>query len=384
MARLADKYELGARIGCGGMAEVFEGELQGVAGFRRPVAIKRVHPTYSADPAFAARFVREAVLSAQLDHPNIVSVLDFDRDELGRLFLVMELVRGADLRHLVRTGRLPVPVAVHIAAEILRGLRHAHELSVGGRGGVLHRDISPHNVLLSWDGAVKLSDFGIAKAMDDLGASFSGRVKGKLAYMSPEQACGRRLDARSDLFAVGVVLHELLTGRSLFRSGPVAEVLARLMSQPIPVPSASAPEVPAALDAVVLRLLARDPDERYASACGALEALRACGALPVGGADALAGMLRERFGPGGRELAASRQAPADAAEAPATTAATSPTVPGLPGRARREAQTLTQSVELATTRLGGFSRTARPAPRRTRRSRALTSLLAAAFTRVGR
>jgi serine/threonine protein kinase len=386
MARLLEKYELGARIGCGGMAEVFEGEVHGVGGFRRSVAIKRVHPTFSADPVFAERFVKEAVLSAQLDHPNIVSVIDFDRDDSGRLFLVMERVHGPDLRQLLRTGRLPVAVAAHIAAEILRGLRHAHEQGTGGRGGVLHRDISPHNVLLSWNGEVKVSDFGIAKAMDGRGASFSGRVKGKLSYMSPEQARGLRLDARSDLFAVGVVLHELLTGRSLFRSGPVAEVLACLMSQPIPKPSSSAPMVPAPVDAVVLRLLARDREARYASADAALEALSASGALAADGADAVATTLRDRFGPNpevGRETPPTRAFSESQPSSAPTRGATEPTTPGR-RRPARASRTLTPTAEPAATRLGGWSRPRLGAPKRTRRSRALTSILAAALTRVGK
>ena len=236
------KYEIGARLGGGGMAEVFRASVRGAAGFSRPVAIKRIHPEVSSDERFADMFVNEAKLTSLLHHPNVVSVLDFDRDDEGRLFLVMEMVEGVDLRQLQRSGPIPRAVAVHVVAEALRGLGYAHELTDGGRPlGIVHRDVSPHNVLLSWDGAVKVSDFGIAKAFAATGVTESGLIKGKLSYMSPEQAHALRLDARSDLFAAGVILHELLTGRPLFGGGAAADVFARLLVRPIPSPRERAP-----------------------------------------------------------------------------------------------------------------------------------------------
>src|SRR5258706_2911999 len=212
------KYRLDTRLGGGGMAEVFLGSTVGAEGFSRRVAIKRVLPGFSDNPTFAQMFIAEAQISAQLQHPNIVSVLDFDRDAESRLFLVMELVEGRDLDALVSTGLLPYPLVIFVIGEVLRGLGHAHDLpvSAGAVRGIVHRDVSPHNVLLCSQGAIKVSDFGIAKARAASAATASVLIKGKPAYMSPEQANGESLDGRSVLFAVGVMLWEMLVGRRLF------------------------------------------------------------------------------------------------------------------------------------------------------------------------
>jgi serine/threonine-protein kinase len=166
MTALNGKYILDKRLGGGGMAEVFLARTVGAEGFSRRVAIKRVLPGYSENPQFAKMFVAEAQLSSRLQHPNVVSVADFDRDAEGRLFLVMELVEGVDLDGLNATGMLSFPLIIHVIGEVLRGLGYAHDLPPAGDGvrGLIHRDVSPHNVLLSWEGAVKVSDFGIAKA----------------------------------------------------------------------------------------------------------------------------------------------------------------------------------------------------------------------------
>ena len=317
LAGATEKYRLGERIGGGGMAEVFEATLVGVAGFERPVAVKRMLPALSSDATFGAMFVNEARIASLLHHANIVTVLDFDRDGEGRFFLVMELIRGMDLRQLADSGVLPVDVAVHIACEMLRGLDYAHELEhEGKRLGIVHRDISPHNVMISWDGQVKLVDFGIAKAVAATGVSRSGTLKGKLAYMSPEQAGAVELDGRSDVFAVGVVVHELLTGERLFRGSTEPEVLARVLTQPIPRPGDRRAGVPPAVDAAVMEMLERDRDRRVASAHDALEALLST-ANARGGLE-LERLLSERFpdrarkrrsataasgGPSGRPLA---------------------------------------------------------------------------------
>jgi eukaryotic-like serine/threonine-protein kinase len=297
MASLRDRYQLGPRIGGGGMAEVFEAALVGAEGFTRPVAVKRMLPALSADARFGGLFVNEARLAALLHHPNIASVLDFDRDDDGRYFLVMELIRGVDLRRLTATGRVPLEVALHVAVEILRGLAHAHELDDGGQVlGVLHRDVSPHNVMLSWDGAVKLVDFGIARAAasNEEWRRTTG-LRGKVAYMSPEQARGEALDHRSDQFAAGIITHELLTGRRVFEGATDPEILARLMTQPIPRPRVVAPDVPPAADAVVMRMLERDRDSRYSTTAEALDAILACPAVSARGGLALRAVLRERF-----------------------------------------------------------------------------------------
>ena len=294
LAGATEKYRLGERIGGGGMAEVFEATLVGVAGFERPVAVKRMLPALSSDPTFGAMFVNEARIASLLHHANIVTVLDFDRDGDGRFFLVMELIRGMDLRQLVDSGLLPVEVSVHITCEMLRGLDYAHELEHDGkRLGIVHRDISPHNVMISWDGQVKLVDFGIAKAVAATGVSRSGTLKGMLAYMSPEQAGALELDGRSDVFAVGVVLHELLTGERLFRGSTEPEVLARVLTQPIPRPGERRAGVPPAFDAAGMSMLERDRDRRAASAHHALEALLET-ASARGGLE-LERLLGERF-----------------------------------------------------------------------------------------
>src|SRR5688572_16208050 len=256
------------------MAEVYRSTLVGAEGFSRTVAVKRILGSYSADPTFAEMFVNEANIASLLSHPNIVSVLDFDRDDSGQLFLVMELIEGWDLKRLTDRGRLPVPIVAFVVAEVLRALAFAHSLEKDGRTlSIVHRDISPHNVLVSWDGAVKLSDFGIAKAAEATRVTQSGLIKGKVSYMSPEQAEGGRLDGRSDLFAAGILLHELLTGQRLFGGAPDRVVLNRILIAPIEPPSKTSPEVPRALDDVCMKLLARDLNERYQRAEEAIEDL---------------------------------------------------------------------------------------------------------------
>src|SRR5882724_7283419 len=179
---------------------------------------------HSDNPQFADMFTREAQLCSELQHPNIVSTLDFDRDAEDRLFLVMELVDGIDLQGLLATGPLPFSVVIHVTMEILRGLDYAHELplKIDTARGIVHRDISPNNVLLSWEGAVKIADFGIAKARAATSATASTVIKGKPMYMSPEQIQGKPLDGRSDLFAVGAMMFEMLCLEPLF-GGEVVE-----------------------------------------------------------------------------------------------------------------------------------------------------------------
>ncbi len=296
MTRLSDKYRLGARIGGGGMAEVFEGVALGAEGFERSVAIKRMLPTLSQDVAFGEMFINEARLAALLNHPNIASVIDFDRDEDGSYFLVMELIQGMDLRKLLGTGLLPCAVSAAICADVLRGLAYAHSLEHGGRHlGLVHRDVSPHNVMVTWDGSSKVVDFGIAKAVAATGASRSGSLKGKIGYMSPEQAHGLDLDGRSDVFAVGVMFHEMLTGQRLFCGATEPEVLARVLSQPIAPPSQVRPGVPADLEVVAVRMLERDRERRYPSADHALEALLGCPSMSARAQIDLAAILRDRF-----------------------------------------------------------------------------------------
>jgi len=297
MHGLTGKYRLDTRLGGGGMAEVFIGSTVGAEGFSRKVAIKRILPGFSDNPAFAQMFVAEAQISSQLQHPNIVSVLDFDRDPDGRLFLVMELVEGKDLDDLVSTGMLPIAVVIHVIAEVLRGLGYAHNLptSESTMRGLVHRDVSPHNVLVSWEGAVKVSDFGIAKARAASSATASMFIKGKPQYMSPEQANGQPLDGRADLFAVGVMLWEMLTGQRLFVGSTTQEVLARMLFSPIAWPRQIRPEVPIDLERIAMRLLERNLAARYPAAEDVVEDLLACKDAPRGGRDELIAVMVDRF-----------------------------------------------------------------------------------------
>lgn len=291
------KYVLERRLGGGGMAEVFLGRMVGAEGFSRPVAIKRVLDGFSGNPQFASMFVAEAQLTSRLQHPNIVSVIDFDSDAEGRWFLVMELVDGTDLDGLLATGPLPFSLVIHVAMEILRGLDYAHELPIHGDGvrGLVHRDISPHNVLLSWEGAVKVSDFGIAKARAASNASASILIKGKPAYMSPEQVNGRPLDGRSDLFSVGVMMFEMLCLQPLFAGTTTEETLGRVLFAPIPDPRALRPEIPEDLSRVVASLLERERDQRMRSADAGVAMLAACADCPKTGREELSATLSQRF-----------------------------------------------------------------------------------------
>ena len=307
MAGLLGKYRLDARLGGGGMAEVFLGSTVGAEGFSRRVAIKRVLPGYSDNPQFAKMFTDEARISSRLAHPNIVSVVDFDRDADGRLFLVMELVEGRDLDSLVQSGPLPYPVVIFIIGEVLRGLGHAHDLpvvpdsavmgseTIRSMRGIVHRDVSPHNVLLSWEGEVKVSDFGIAKARTASSATASEFIKGKPAYMSPEQANGQALDGRSDLFAVGVMLWEMLVGRRLFVGEDTRATLAAVLFAQIPRPRSLRGDVPKDLERVTMKLLERDLPARYANAEQAIHDLLECTDAPRSGREQLRRVLAERF-----------------------------------------------------------------------------------------
>jgi serine/threonine protein kinase len=291
----APRYVIRYKIGIGGMAEVFRADALGAEGFVRPVALKRVLAGYSEAPAFATMFCDEARIASHFSHPNVVSVLDFDRDAAGRLFLIMEYVAGRDLGTIVATGRLPPAMAIFIASEILRGLGYAHVLPNPSDGirSVVHRDVSPHNVLISWEGAVKVSDFGIAKA---LGARAGAEgVGGKPSYMSPEQVNGEPLDGRSDLFCVGILLWEALTGVRLFKREGVKETFRDISLRDSVPPSAVRTDLPADLDAVVMKLLARDRELRYATAELAIEDLARCADNPRNGRSELVRLLASRF-----------------------------------------------------------------------------------------
>jgi serine/threonine-protein kinase len=267
-------------------------------GVERPVAIKRIYPGFDRE-RFVPKFIREARVLCRLSHSNIVSVWGFERDDRGQLLLIMEYVDGVDLRKLLASGDLPHSVVVFIVAEILSGLGYAHRVPVDeGTLGVVHRDLSPHNVLLAREGAVKVSDFGLAKLRQASHVSASWELEGKAAFMSPEQVRGQPLDGRSDLFSVGIILWELLTGARLFgREGECVEAtIWRVLTGPISRPGLIR-SVPPDIEAVVMRLLDRDPEQRYPDAETALGELIRCRAASVLAREELANILAERFPP---------------------------------------------------------------------------------------
>jgi eukaryotic-like serine/threonine-protein kinase len=337
MLGVLGKYRLDTRLGGGGMAEVFIASIQGAEGFSRRVAIKRVLPGYSENPQFSQMFVAEAQISSRMQHPNIVSVLDFDRDHEGRLFLVMELIEGKDLDALLTTGLLPFSVVIYVMTEMLKGLGYAHDLPAGNDDmrGIVHRDVSPHNVLLSWEGAVKVSDFGIAKAREASEATASVFIKGKPAYMSPEQANGEPLDGRSDLFAVGVMMWEMLVGRRLFVGGDTRSLLAQVLFSPIPRPRQQRADVPRDLDRICMKLLERELPARYTSGEEVVEDLLRCEDAPRGGSKELVTLLAQRFGAevpqrSSKRLAA--RAPSNLESAMVTPLPFKPVAPGQPSQ----------------------------------------------------
>src|SRR5262245_6431898 len=264
-------YTLVKKLATGGMAEVWLAKQQGIEGFNRHIVVKRILPHLSEDPEFVQMFLNEAKIASRFNHPNIAQIYDLGNGE-GQYFIAMEFIHGEDLGRLMRkawsTGQwIARPLAIRIIAEACKGLFYAHTRNdeQGRPLRVVHRDISPQNILISFDGSVKLVDFGIAKAADQASMTKSGAIKGKFAYMAPEQAGGKPLDARTDLFALGLVLYELLTGvRPLKRDSELATLQAALECA-IEPPSVVA-EVPSELDDVVMRALAKAPDDRYRDA----------------------------------------------------------------------------------------------------------------------
>jgi serine/threonine-protein kinase len=272
-------YELTQRIATGGMAEVYLARREGPHGFQKVVAVKRILPQMASDEDFCAMFVDEARVCARLSHPNIVQVFDFG-EELGELYMAMEYVDGTTGARLIRAaaGRgedIPLDVCLHIALSVLRGLDYAHNArdDDGRPLHLVHRDVSPGNVLIDRHGAVKLTDFGIARAAEIERRTEAGQLKGKLGYMSPEQVTGRDLDARSDLFTLGIVLAELVTIRPLFSGGTEIDVLMRIRDADLAAIDRAPTRVPDDIRAVLYRALARDPVLRYPTAAGFAEAL---------------------------------------------------------------------------------------------------------------
>ncbi len=263
-------YLLVSQLGRGGMAEVYKARLAGVQGFQKTVCVKRILHRHGEDKHFIDMFVNEAKISARLSHPNIVQVYELGEVD-GEVFMAMEFVNGRDLLRVMRAvatdGPPPPPVAAYIAREMCRALACAHDYvsENGQRQPIIHRDVSPQNVMVSYDGIVKLVDFGIAKALAaaTVEETRTGALKGKFAYMAPEQLEGQKASPLTDVFAAGVTLFETLTGRRLFKGPTDYETLNRVKTQPIPPPSLINPKVPPELDQIVATALQRDPAKRY-------------------------------------------------------------------------------------------------------------------------
>ena len=265
------RYSIFGEIASGGMATVHYGRLVGPVGFSRTVAIKRLHPQYAKDPDFVAMFLDEARLAARIQHPNVVPTLDIVATD-GELFLVMDYVQGETLARLVRAvrehgERIPAPVAASIVVQSLHGLHAAHEAKDerGNPLGIVHRDVSPQNVLVGIDGIARVLDFGVAKAAVRLQTTRDGQLKGKLAYMAPEQI-GGHVDRLTDVYAAGVLLWEALTSQRLYEAANEGQLLQKVLHGKPEPPSKHAPGLPPALDEIVLRALQLDPCKRFQTA----------------------------------------------------------------------------------------------------------------------
>ncbi|WP_375766051.1 protein kinase [Archangium gephyra] len=267
------KYQLLKRLAMGGMAQIYLARQRGPEGFEKLLVIKRILPHLAENGDFVRMFLDEARIAARLDHPNIVDIYDLGAQD-DSFFIAMEYIHGEDLRRVwkraERSGQLiPVPLVCRIMIEACAGLDHAHKQkdAQGKPLGIVHRDVSPQNILLTFEGRVKVVDFGIAKAADQATVTRSGVLKGKYSYMAPEQAAGQKnLDCRTDIFALGVVLYELLTGMRLFKRLTDMATLQAVADCEIAPPSQINPRVPKDLDPIVMKALTRDPEDRYAEA----------------------------------------------------------------------------------------------------------------------
>jgi eukaryotic-like serine/threonine-protein kinase len=267
------RYAMYGQIAVGNMGTVYFGRLRGQRGFSRTVAIKRLHPRHVSNPDFVAMVLAEAALAARVKHPNVVAPLDVVALEDNELMLVMEYIHGEPLSRLLSTchrsgTRIPVAVAVSVVADSLYGLHAAHEaVSEGGAPlHIVHRDVSPANILIGVDGLARVLDFGVGKSSLRTNATRAGNTHGKLAYMAPEQFRASAVDRRADVFSAGVVLWEMLTLHKLFDGEGYGQIAGQILWRTIPAPSAINPDVPQNVDAVVARALANSPDERFTTA----------------------------------------------------------------------------------------------------------------------
>ena len=262
------KYIFVRRIAVGGMAEVFKAKLLGPKNFEKILAVKRILPEFNEDDDFIQMFVDEARISSNLHHSNIVQVFDFG-EAAGSFYIAMELVDGPNLKTLFQRvikeeGRFPTDLAVYAALSIAKALEYAHNIKIDGESSIhlVHRDVSPQNVLVSRSGEVKITDFGIAKATIKLSQTQPGKVQGKLSYMSPEQATGKPLDRRSDIFSLGIILYELLSGVKVYGGENTKERYEKIREARIPNLHTLAPGIPDELVQLVHRMVSKSPDDR--------------------------------------------------------------------------------------------------------------------------
>jgi serine/threonine-protein kinase len=276
-----DRFELVAELAAGGMATVYLARFIGVAGFKRFVAIKRLHPHLAKEQDFIQMFLDEARLASRLHHPNVVPILEIGMQN-EQYYLVMEYIEGDTVGHLMARAanvnrKIPVPVVIRVMLDTLTGLHAAHELTDddGAKLEIVHRDVSPQNILVGVDGVARITDFGVAKAQARLAnATQGGQLKGKLAYMSPEQVRGNMtVDRRADVFAAGIVLWELFTAQRLFKAEGEAETLFKVVAAEVPPVRNFEPSVPPEVEVVLRRALAAHPQDRFETAADFAEAL---------------------------------------------------------------------------------------------------------------
>lgn len=297
--RLLGRYQLLYRFASGGMAELYLGRLFGAEGFEKLVALKVIHRHLTDNEDFVKMFIDEAQLASKIDHPNVVHILELGKVERTH-FIAMEYVEGENLVALLRKARPDPRIAARIVAEAAAGLHAAHELrnEEGELLNVVHRDVSPQNILINYNGATKVVDFGVARVRGSLHTT-KGELKGKLAYMAPEQLReSHRVDRRSDVFALGVVLFEATTRRRLFKGATDADQISKVLFGEITPPSKVIPDYPKALEAIVLRALSRDMDARYQTAQEmqrALEKFLATSGDPVLPSE-VGAFMKENFG----------------------------------------------------------------------------------------
>ncbi len=273
-------YKVLERLGGGGQAEVFRGVAETLEGFKKAVAIKRVLPNLTTNPQFVAMFLDEARLSLFLQHANVVQVFDISKADDGTYFLVMEFVDGCDLKALINfhneTGTRDIGLALHIIIEACKGLHYAHFLDHPQTGqplGIVHRDVSPPNIMLSKNGEVKVVDFGLAKADSQVEITDEGVVKGKFAYLAPEAVLGLEVDLRADVFALGIITWELLTGYRLFYNDNPQTTIDMVKKARVPSIMALNTHVEPELEQIVRKALARDRDERFQTAAEYADAI---------------------------------------------------------------------------------------------------------------